>query len=182
MNISFAWTTSALLANRKKVTRRNWSKAYAARFRNGSVHNAYDRQARFGGKKIGNIKITTPVYVEQSCDIPDQDYDLEGFAYLEENGILIREISPQEFFDNWRKSSDVLFVVRFDLVFHCQRCGTWTSNVTFGPNNDKRLCALCWVDWGYYSDTKFNRARASSASWEELYLEFCATERKGALP
>jgi hypothetical protein len=35
MDISFAWTTPALVADRKRCTRRDWSADYAARFREG---------------------------------------------------------------------------------------------------------------------------------------------------
>ena len=60
----------------------------------------------------------------------------------------------------------------------CDRCGNLALS-TFGPYGDKRLCPLCWVEWSYHSEANSSRANASSASWEELYSEFCATERKG---
>lgn len=179
MIISYAWTTEALLAERKKVTRRDWSREYAARFRAGTAHLAYNRNPRIGGKKVGDVRIITPPYPERACDMPDEDYELEGFAYMEERGILINRLTPREYFEGWRQRRDVLFVVRFDLVFKCDRCGAWTTSVPFGPYYDKRLCPLCWIDWQYYADRHDSACGASSTSWEEVYSVFCLTERKG---
>jgi hypothetical protein len=44
MDLSFAWTTPALIADRKSCTRRDWSADYAARFRDG-----LNRDAMLGG-------------------------------------------------------------------------------------------------------------------------------------
>jgi len=57
--ISFAWTTEPLLSGRKTRTRRKWSDKYANRFKVGDVCYAYDRQPRFKGKKVAEIKITS---------------------------------------------------------------------------------------------------------------------------
>lgn len=175
MIISFGWTSNAFLAGRKKVTRRDWSREYAARFREGTVHLGYNRSPRVGGRKAGDIVITKSSYPERTCDIPDEDFELEGLAYMEEKGMLIKGRTPREFFDNWRSSRDVLFVVRFDLVFKCDRCGTLTRGILFGPENDKRLCPLCWVDWNYYGGCECEGGKA----WRDHYATFCATERAG---
>ena len=58
MIISFAWTTADFIAGRKTATRRFWNNLYAAKFPVGSVHKAYDKSPRFGGKQIGLIRIT----------------------------------------------------------------------------------------------------------------------------
>lgn len=115
MIISFAWTTDALLAGRKTVTRRDWSREYAARFKAGSIHQAYNRGPRIGGHKVADILIIQQPYPERTCDIPDDDYEAEGFAYMEEQGILIRGMTPREFFEVRQMSREVLFVVRFKL-------------------------------------------------------------------
>ena len=175
MIISYAWTTEALLAKRKKVTRRDWSREYAARFHAGAVHLAYDRNPRIGGKKVGDVQIERVPYPERLCDIPDEDFELEGLAYMEEKGTLILGKTPREFFNAWRSFRDVVFVVRFDLVFKCDRCGAWTTDRTFGPDNTDRLCPLCWVDWSYVGD----RIWGGEKDWRYHYKEFCATERKG---
>ena len=59
MIISFAWTTEALLAGRKDVTRRWWTDEYARRFPPGSVHDAYNRSPRFKGKRVASIRVVT---------------------------------------------------------------------------------------------------------------------------
>jgi len=174
MIISYAWTTEALLAERKKVTRRNWSSEYAARFREGTVHDAYDRLPRVHGKKVGDVRIKAVPYPERACDIPDEDFEGEGLAYMEERGLLIRGITPRNWFETWRSSRYVLFVVRFNLVFKCDRCGTWSWAAPFGPHNDKRLCPLCWVEWSYFAEGEYE----NEVAWNKRYSEFCATERK----
>lgn len=119
MIISFAWTTDAFLAGRKTCTRRDWKKEYAARFRQGTVHEAYDRLPRVHGKKIGNVEIRRTPYLERLCDIPDEDYEAEGLKFMEERGLLIRGLAPIDWFNAWRDSKETLFVVRFDPVFPC---------------------------------------------------------------
>lgn len=116
MIISFAWTTDALLAGRKTCTRRNWSAQYAGRFRAGTYHKAYNRQARYGGHKVGEISIAVEPYPEPVRCISDDDFENEGFAWMQENGLLIRGITPRQFFVNWRASDEILYVVRFRLV------------------------------------------------------------------
>jgi len=83
MNISFAWTTKALLDGKKTVTRRGWQDDYARRFPPGSVHTATDRQLRYGGKRIGRIRIVTIRREALSLLTMDPDYgrkelELEG--------------------------------------------------------------------------------------------------------
>lgn len=178
MIISFAWTTEALLAERKKVTRRDWSKEYAAKCREGTVQDAYDRLPRVHGKKVGNVRIARPPYPEATRNIPDEDFELEGLKYMEEKGLLIRGRTPREFFEDWRQSNQVLFVVHFGLVFPCDRCWRWTWAAPFGPYNTKRLCPLCWVDWSYYADGRPRQCNASVKSWLKVYEDFLVTERK----
>ncbi|MBW2053822.1 MAG: ASCH domain-containing protein [Deltaproteobacteria bacterium] len=49
--VSFAWTTEALLAGRKTVTRRCWNERYAGRFKSGDLVQAYDRNPS-GGRTV----------------------------------------------------------------------------------------------------------------------------------
>jgi hypothetical protein len=150
MIVSFAYTVDALLAGRKKCTRRDWNADYARRFKEGSVHLAYDRLPRVHGKKVGNIKITQKPYLENTRDIPDTDFEAEGLKYMEENGLLICGITPRQWFDNWRGSDKDLWVVRLDLVFPCNRCGRWTAEKAFGPKNLWHLCEKCGEIWSNY--------------------------------
>ena len=180
MIISFAWTTDALLAGRKTCTRRDWNREYAAKFVKGTVADAYDRLPRVHGKPVGKVEIQRPPYPERLRDIPDSDYEAEGLKFMEEKGLLIRGITPREWFDNWRASDQVLFVVRFALVFACDRCGIWTDADKFGPDGFKlRLCPLCAADWQYYADDHSREATESLESFKGVYREFCTTKRKG---
>ena len=172
MIISYAWTTDALLAGRKTCTRRDWNRDYAARFLEGTVHDGYDRSPRIGGKKVANVRIERVPYPERTSLIPDADFEGEGLKFMEEKGLLIRGITPRQWFENWRASDEVLSVVRFKLVFKCDHCGTWTDMNKFGPNGTNlRLCPLCWSDWSYEVDRQGNQRRAASstAGFLEVY-------------
>jgi uncharacterized protein YqfB (UPF0267 family) len=115
--ISFAWTTPALVAGRKTVTRREWSDAYAARFHEGDLIQAWNRQPRFkGAQRVATIRLTADPYPERLCDIPDEDWEGEGFAYLTDIGATVQKITPIELWAHWKVTDDRLYVVRFELV------------------------------------------------------------------
>jgi len=114
--ISFAWTMPALKAKRKKVTRRNWNDKYARQFKAGEKVLAYDKNPRMGGKQIGIILLTQDPYQESTEYMPDSDYEAEGLAYLEEQGLLIRGMSPLTFWKAWKAAKETLWVIRFELI------------------------------------------------------------------
>ena len=126
MILSFAWTAEAFISGRKKRTRRDWDETYAAFFKPGIVHRGYNRSPRVGGHSIGNF--TVPHYPRKgnTADMTEEDYELEGFAYMEEHGLMIPArrvnqislpaVSPREFFENWKRSAIDLFVVDFNKI------------------------------------------------------------------
>jgi len=115
--ISFAWTTPALLAGEKTVTRRDWNPKHAARFKAGELVAAYDRQARFGGKKVAIIRLTRDPYLEWSDAIPPEDYDKEGFAYAMAHGLRFEgRTSSADVWRFWHEERHQQWVVRFELV------------------------------------------------------------------
>lgn len=139
--ISFAWTTPAVLAAAKTVTRRNWTGRHRAQFSAGQLVDAYDKSPRNGGRKVATIRLTEEPYTEQLRNFPLEDFDAEGFAYLAERRIPMERISlgdvgwfpgwPQldgiskdEWMDPLRRLSverirlrhELLWVVRFELV------------------------------------------------------------------
>lgn len=116
--ISFAWTTPALLAGVKKVTRRDWSAEYARRFRAGELVAAYDRQPRFGGKRVATIRLTSGPYLQSTAIAPDSDYGYEGFGYLErlDPPVLVDGLRPSVLWKAWKLHPRDLYVVRFKLV------------------------------------------------------------------
>lgn len=113
MIISFAWTTPALLAGRKTVTRRQWSEKHASRFKEGTVVQAYDKSQRNGGKQVATLRVDSIIH-ERTKFMTEQDYEGEGFAYLyHERGV--EETSPQAF-EAWRKADMPMWVVRFSVI------------------------------------------------------------------
>lgn len=119
MIVSFAWTTPALIAGRKTVTRRDWTPQHAAKFHTGQVVDAWDKSPRFGGKPVATIQIISVTH-EPMRMMPDSDYEAEGFAYLHAtsdgapNHMKI-DTSPAGF-DQWRQSGGNKYVVRFKLL------------------------------------------------------------------
>ena len=112
--ISFSWTTPALLALQKTVTRRKWDDKYAKTFRRGDYVQAYDKSPRFGGKKIATIQLTSDPYKEWSnlCS----DWHAEGFEYLTQIGAKLNGKTPKEFFNDWKQHPRMLWVIRFEVV------------------------------------------------------------------
>ena len=113
--ISFAWTSPALLAGRKSRTRRAWNDKYAARFNVGDLLQAWDRSPRFGGKRIGTIQILG-IKKEDIYLMPPEDFEKEGFAYFDQNGLKIRGQNPTAAFFDWRDQGGLYYVVDFRLV------------------------------------------------------------------
>ena len=114
--ISFAWTTPALLARRKTVTRRDWSPNYAARFHMGDLVTAYGRSPRHGGRPVATIRLTQEPYLGNTKDVPPEDYEREGFAYLESIGAQIDGATPQSLWHYWQEINQRLWVIRFEIV------------------------------------------------------------------
>ena len=111
--ISFAWTTVALLAHKKTVTRRDWSdRTYLMWLKaweeNRLIQPAWD-QAPFvkGAKKIGDIKLTCSPYRERLGDMPESDVPLEGGLWATKKDYI-------EYMGGDRNK--VLTVVRFELL------------------------------------------------------------------
>lgn len=119
MIIAFAQTTPALLAGAKTVTRRQWSDRHHAQMvaRVGEIVDAWSAGPHRGGKPVAKIRLLS-VTRERTADIPDSDWDAEGFAYMEERGILLGgEVACADLWRRWREASDlVTSVVRFELV------------------------------------------------------------------
>jgi hypothetical protein len=76
--ISFAWTTKALLAGAKTVTRRDWTKEYAERFEKDEVIQAYNKSPRFGGKRVALIRLTKKPYWQLHKNLNHDDFIAEG--------------------------------------------------------------------------------------------------------
>ena len=114
--ISFSWTTQALLAGQKTVTRRAWKDSWAKHFRAGDFVAAYDKAPFAGGKQIATIRLSSSAYQERVGDAPESDYHCEGLAWMANQGIRIQGQLPGQFWDDWRMENPLVWVVRFELA------------------------------------------------------------------
>ena len=115
-SISFYHELSAFLSGAKTVTRREWKDSYAKTFKKGEIVAAYDKQRRFGGKKIGLIKLTQAPYKENISDMPKEDWVEEGFAMMTAEKKLINGRTPWNFYKRWIGEGKDFWVVRFRIV------------------------------------------------------------------
>jgi len=115
--ISFVWTCAAFTAGVKNRTRRNWNDNYAQRFikayYNQGVIGALDKNFRFGGKQVGSLKLTEAPFQQLTGKMSESDYQAEGLAWMEQQGIKIRGLHPREFFLNWQQANEMVWVVTF---------------------------------------------------------------------
>ena len=115
MWISFAKTTDAVLVGRKKKTRREWALSHAKKFKAGQVIDAYNRNPRNGGVKVAEVELTRSPYQQGTRSMTMNDYELEGFAWMTEQGIEYAGLEPLIFFHKWREANVLLWVVEFEL-------------------------------------------------------------------
>ena len=83
MLISFAWTTPQFLDGSKTVTRRDWSdrtfKQWCRAWDEGRLeHDAWDKNPRCKGQKVGTFMMTARPYRERLGDFPESDLAAEG--------------------------------------------------------------------------------------------------------
>lgn len=115
--ISFAWTTPALLAGVKCVTRRDWQDRYALSFEKGERCQAWDKSPRTGqGKRVGTIELTASPVKESTRNIPGEDWVNEGFEYLAATGTYEESERAERIWTDWRGAPRCLWVIRFRLV------------------------------------------------------------------
>lgn len=120
MIITFLWTSPALIAGAKTVTRRDWQDNYRLRFRKGMIVEAYDKRKEWGGSHIANIRLTETPYQEYSCDMPEEDFEGEGFAWLRDHPEALpkkwKGVDLWRYFHQWKHDGSMVTVVRFELV------------------------------------------------------------------
>lgn len=123
MILSFGYTTEALLAGSKTVTRREWNPGHAAKFTPGLLVDAWDRSPRVkpwclqnglpAPHKVATIRIER---VRLSSLFPPADYTREGFTYMTARGLKVGTETPDEIWERWRRDRTELYVVRFEVV------------------------------------------------------------------
>ena len=116
MIVSYAWTTQPFLVGRKSRTRRQWNERHARQVVPGkTMIQAYDKIPIAGGKQIGLAKAVAIKYEDVSL-MPDEDYEKEGFAYMEEKGLTIWGEQPRYAFDEWRRTGGMYWVLDFEKI------------------------------------------------------------------
>ncbi|MDD5547037.1 MAG: hypothetical protein PHO67_07805 [Candidatus Omnitrophica bacterium] len=115
--ISFAWTTPAIVACHKTRTRRQWSKDYAQKFKGGSACQAYDKGPRVGGKLIHIIRILKDPWIQNTSEMTEDDFEAEGFQYMQDQGFKLKGQDLREFFEAWKAAAEDLYVVDFTYVW-----------------------------------------------------------------
>jgi uncharacterized protein YqfB (UPF0267 family) len=116
MIISFAWTTPALLAGAKTMTRRDWKPEHAARFKAGLLVDAWDRSPRVGrgkARKVATIRVKRDAYPVMSDALNVIDYNAEGFLWLSKHGLDDVVLAVVR---DWQAHLRRLWVVEFELV------------------------------------------------------------------
>ena len=91
--ISYGYTWPALVARRKTVTRRN--PGMVQRFKAGETLQAWDKGPRVHGHKIGEVYVLDTPYPEAVADMPESDYEAEGFAFFAERPDLLPASAPR---------------------------------------------------------------------------------------
>lgn len=123
MIIAFDWTSRALVAGHKWVTRREWATSHRERFTAYQQVDAWDKSPRAHGQRIATIELIESPMLQTTNLMTDDDYAAEGFPYLmrfpgetiEDRAEALRIASPENF-ASWRRQGVAMTVVRFRLV------------------------------------------------------------------
>ena len=114
--ISFYWVLTAFLAGVKTVTRRDWNDNYAKTFKKGDLVAAFNKQRRFGGKRIATIELTKDPFKQSTAELTDEDWFAEGMDVLEGEDRLLDGLTPSDFWLRWKTEPVDLWVVNFRIV------------------------------------------------------------------
>jgi hypothetical protein len=114
--MSFAYTLAPFLSGAKSRTRREWMENYAKSFKKGDLVSALNKNWMYGGKKIAVIQLTATPFLQNTSKMTEEDYRLEGFLYLEENGLLFRCKEPRKTFEEWKAEKKDVWVVDFRII------------------------------------------------------------------
>jgi 1,6-anhydro-N-acetylmuramate kinase len=98
--LAFALTTAAHVAGAKTVTCRTWSDEYAGRIiaeieaakaggERGIRMQGWNNSSRVKGARRLSTVLVTEVAKWRTADLPDSDWEAEGFAWMDANGLLV---------------------------------------------------------------------------------------------
>lgn len=92
---------------------------HSKKFRQDMSICGIDRDRRAGGIQILRLKLIKTPYLQPISEMPDSDYEAEGFAYLNENKHLVPTCMPYdvswEGFEAWRRSGATPYVIEFKI-------------------------------------------------------------------
>lgn len=114
--LSFAWTVPAIMERRKDTTRRTWDPATARLFPRGTWFWGTDRALYRNGRRICLGRISTDPFVQNTRDMDPDEFNREGFDYLESIGATVGDCGPRELWRRWTEDPRELVVVRFEVV------------------------------------------------------------------
>ena len=114
MIIAFAWTTPALLAGAKTMTRRDWTFGHARKFHADDVVDAWDQTPRVrGASQVATIRLTCDPYRTTAGFLSRDDYVREGFEWLAAHG---HQPTVERVMANWAMHPREVWVVEFQLI------------------------------------------------------------------
>lgn len=147
--LAFSHTTAPLLLPasepfRKTVTRRYWSDRFAASVHADDLMQAYDRNPRNGGQRVGLIRITADPVREPMLHAPDSDYRAEGFEFIDSERKLRAFVLPRiaemlgmrdqrrapsmlALWTAWKLTATSPYVVRFETLERDFELSEWIS-------------------------------------------------------
>jgi len=122
--LSFGYTTDALLAGVKTVTRRDWHDKYAQQWMNrvGELADAWNTSPRVISKNPHRIATIRLLGVQLTQSYPDEDYELEGLRWMEDNGLAMPvgyhrdPVKPSVYWRAWQQYRPLLYRVEFEVV------------------------------------------------------------------
>lgn len=118
MIVSFGLTSPAVIARRKTKTRRDWKPKHAAKFKAGVIFDAWNTSPRNitkGPHKIARCRVTRDAYQEPSNAFPDEDWEPEGFNYLDEIGAY-GSAGAAKVVTEWFTKPRALWVLWFEVL------------------------------------------------------------------
>lgn len=115
--ISMGRTSPPWVNEEKSVTRRDWSTATARKFPNKQLFMAYSKQPMFGGEPLGIGQMIADPFKQSTLEMGSEDYDNEGFHYLDLRHRDIKGTLPLiKACIRWKDSDQMLTVVPFMII------------------------------------------------------------------
>ena len=94
-----------------------WVDRYAKTFHTGERVQAWDHSPRTKkGKKVAEIILTAEPFKQHISLMTEEDFEKEGFAYLDERSLIIWDKGARQAFDDWKCEDEEYWVIDFKLI------------------------------------------------------------------